>query len=180
MSARGGRTLASVVVLGLLAVSLSAGCGTRVGPLDDPNAVPAKPTPTQPVTAPATTSPTPAPTPVVPVPTAQLQIAQKEFKSQPLGWFGKPWIEVTVSNPGATTLAGLVKISFTDDKGTSTGDDQEKAVSLGGNQTQTLKFTATKGNPKKATFTVTADAPAGGAPAVPPADPSAKAGGSLY
>lgn len=158
MSGLSSRTVATIVVLGSLFVSLSAGCGTRVGPADDPNATP--PPATQPTPgASASPAPTVAPTPTpVPTPPPQLQASQKQFKKQLLGWFEKPWVEVMVTNPGNVQISGTVKVSFTDD-GKPTGDDQSKQVTLGAAETQTLKFSAKKGNPDAATIEVETDAP---------------------
>jgi hypothetical protein len=150
---------------------MSAGCGTRVGPDGDPNETPAPSKPPA-TTAPSTGSATPSAVPTVPpAPTpapAQLQASQKEFKKQLLGWFEKPWVEVMVTNPGSTTASGMLRISFT--KGsTPTGDDQEKEVTLGGGETQTLKFSAKKGNPDAATINITTNQSAAPAP-----DPGAR------
>ncbi len=178
-----GRTVAAIVVLGSLFVSLSAGCGTRVGPQDDPNATPppaTNPTPTPGATPSATPSAEPS-VPVVPTPAPQLQASQKEFKKQLLGWFGKPWVEVMVTNPSNVSLTGTVKVSFTDE-GDPTGDDQSKQVTLGAAETQTLKFTATKSNPDAATITVETEAPAGAASQAAPAPGAAATipGSTLY
>lgn len=170
MSGFNARTVATIVVLGSLFVGLSAGCGTRVGPADDPNVTP--PPATQPPSSPGATpsaAPSVAPTPTpVPTPPPQLQASQKEFKKQLLGWFAKPWVEVMVTNPSHVQLSGTVKVSFTDD-GEPTGDDQSKRVTLGAAETQTLKFTATKGNPDAATIEVETD--------VPPAPPAGQLAG---
>ncbi|MBM3266651.1 MAG: hypothetical protein FJZ01_03295 [Candidatus Sericytochromatia bacterium] len=164
----------AIMVAGALFVSLSAGCGTRVGPDGDPNVTPppaAKPTPTPAATA--SVAPTPAPTPVVPTPTPELQVSQQAFKKGVLfGWWDKPAVDVMVTNPTALTLSGTVKVSFTKG-GTPTGDDQTREVTLGTNQTQTLHFEAKKSNPDAATLGVTtnppvaAPAPAPGAAAAP-------------
>jgi hypothetical protein len=155
------RALVGLLATAAMASSLVlSGCGTRVGSTGDPNEK-EPPAPTQPAPAPSADpgSPSPGlPSPGQPAPGAKLLVSQKIFKTELLGWFSKPYIEVMVTNPGQSTLSGTLTINFTK-KGESTGDDQTRPVSLGGNQTQTIRISAIKGNPDGARFSVTTDTP---------------------
>jgi len=167
------RALVGLFAIAAMASSLVlSGCGTRVGSTGDPNEED-PPAPTQPAPAPSADPGAPLPwlpspgqpdpglpaVPVQPAPGVKLLVSQKIFKTELLGWFSKPYIEVMVTNPGQSTLSGTLTINFTK-KGESTGDDQTRPVSLGGNQTQTIHISAIKGNPDGARFSVTTDTPA--------------------
>ncbi len=169
MSGKHIHTIPAILVLGSLFISLSAGCGTRVGPNGDPNETPppaAQPTPTPAATA--SVAPTPVPTPVVPTPAPELTASQSgEFKKGSIfGWLSKSKVDVLVNNPSPVQLTGTVKVTFT--SGGSPTEDLTREVTLGAGQTQTLNFTATKKNPDAAEISVATNPPPAAAPAPAP------------
>lgn len=131
--------LSSLMVVGALLLSMTAGCGLqRVGPVVDPGDEPAAtPTPT-PVATPA---PTPAPTtkPDVPLtPVIPLTARVQNVQTSGLMFTRRVIAVVEVTNPGDRTLSGTVTCTF--GKGTDPDQIQTKNVSLMGRETRTFTF----------------------------------------
>lgn len=139
--------LSSLMVVGVLVLTMSAGCGLkRTGTLVDPGDEPeVKPTPT-PV---ASATPTPAPTTKPDVPgggstgggtglimplTARLQ----SVETTGLMFTRRVIAVVEVSNPGDRTLSGTVTCIF--GKGTDPDQKQTKNVQMMGRETKTFTF----------------------------------------
>lgn len=132
--------LSSLMIVGVLVLTMSAGCGKKVGPVVDPGDEP-EPTPT-PVVAP---TPTPSPqqpdvpggvtpvTPVIPL-TARIQSVQ----TTGLMFTRRVIAVVEVTNPGDRTLNGTLTCIF--GKGTDADQKQSKTLTMMGRETKTFTF----------------------------------------
>lgn len=134
-------TFSSLLVIGTLALSLSAGCGLkRLGPTVDPGDSPSPDPSTS--SAPATGSVTPMPAPTAPVtpPAVTGNLLASLQGVQTTGFMFTRTVIATVQviNPSTFTLAGKVTCTF--GKGTGTNQVQNQTVHLMAGEQRTLTF----------------------------------------
>lgn len=159
MNARYG-SFSSLLVIGTIALSLSAGCGLkRLGPTVDPGDSPS-PAPSA-SSAPATGSVTPMPAPSAPVtpPAVRGNLLASLQGVQTTGFMFTRTVIATVQvlNPSTLTLTGKVTCTF--GKGTGANQVQNQTVNLMAGEQRTITFEEKSWFDKNATVAIQTQQP---------------------
>ena len=147
-------SVSSLLVVGVMGLSMVAGCGRHAGTLVDPAVTPSPSASSPAATGSITPTPQPSynPTPV-PTTLVDLQKGQTNVTTSGLMMFRQVTATVDVMNPNDIPVSGQVTCTFGD--GSSSGQVQTKSITLNPRSAQTLVFTEKSWFDKTANVQVT-------------------------